>query len=208
MKFESRKTGEVLYVADSQAKTIRHMIMSGRYKVVGDAEWKESDHPRGANGQFGSGGGSSGSSKQEMEHNLDRMKKNIAWMEKGRPPQEKAGSHRRQLKELRESYATLKAKHEKEHGGSKEKSPEVKSREQAHVTHTKRLNNIKSGIVEHMESIAQSKGEDPDGYFDKSEFNDIIKDIENGGEPSWMDLGNASKEERSQLVSRLKSYFE
>lgn len=119
MKFESRKTGEVLYVADSQAKTIRHMIMSGRYKVVGDAEWKESDHPRGANGQFGSGGGSSGSSKQEMEHNLDRMKKNIEWMEKGRPPQEKAGSHRRQLKELRESYATLKAKHEKEHGGSK-----------------------------------------------------------------------------------------
>ena len=73
MKFESRTTGEVLYVADSQAKTIRHMIMSGRYKVVGDAEWKESDHPRGANGQFGSGGGSSGGDKGSAKGEFKKL---------------------------------------------------------------------------------------------------------------------------------------
>lgn len=63
MKFKSRKTGEVLYVADSQAKTIRHMIMTGRYEVLHNDEWNESDHPRGENGQFGSGGGGSGAPK-------------------------------------------------------------------------------------------------------------------------------------------------
>lgn len=59
MKFKSRKTGEVLYIADSQAKTIRHMIMTGRYEVLHNDEWNESDHPRGENGQFGGGGGKS-----------------------------------------------------------------------------------------------------------------------------------------------------
>lgn len=109
MQFKSRKTGEVLYVADSQAKTIRHMVMSGRYEVMGDAEWNEADHPRGENGQFTGGSGGSSTSKQEVEHSLERVNKNIAWFEKNRPPQEKAATHRRHLRELYEARDTLKA---------------------------------------------------------------------------------------------------
>ena len=114
MKFKSRATGDVLYVADSQAKTIRHMVMSGRYEVLHNDEWNESDHPRGEDGRFGSGGGSSAPSmtKQEMEHNLDRYKKNIAWMEKGTAPR---GRKLRELEEYRQGYRDLKAQYEKEH---------------------------------------------------------------------------------------------
>ena len=201
MKFKSRKTGEVLYVADSQAKTIRHMIMTGRYEVLHNDEWNESDHPRAPNGQFGSGGGKSrdfGSEVKQHESKIAELESRLKTEEPNSSQHERTKSAIRDLKRHINSIKKV----------SREKSPEVEARESAHVTHTKRLNNIKSGIVEHMESIAQSKGEDPDGYFDKSEFNDIIKDIEGGNEPSWMDLSSASKEERSQLVSRLKSYFE
>jgi len=116
MKFKSRATGDVLHIADSQAKTIRHIIMSGRYEVLHNDEWNESDHPRGENGQF-TGGGSSGSmSKQEMEHNLDRYKKNIKWMESD--PKYQHGRKLRELEEYRQGYRELRAQYEKEFGGS------------------------------------------------------------------------------------------
>lgn len=67
MKFKSRATGDILYVADSQAKTIRHMVMSGRYEVLHNDEWNESDHPRGKDGRFGSSGGDGGKSYLEQE---------------------------------------------------------------------------------------------------------------------------------------------
>ena len=71
MQFKSRKTGDVLYVADSQAKTIRHMVQSGRYEVLRGDEWNEADHPRAANGQFGSGGGSSGGESKAKQEFVD-----------------------------------------------------------------------------------------------------------------------------------------
>jgi len=37
--------------------------LSARFEIRADAEWKEGDHPRAKNGQFGSGGGSSTSKK-------------------------------------------------------------------------------------------------------------------------------------------------
>lgn len=46
MKFKSRATGNYVEIDDSEVKTIRHMVMTGRFQVLSDAEQARDENGR------------------------------------------------------------------------------------------------------------------------------------------------------------------
>ena len=59
MKFKNLKTNTFINAIGSLSK---ELLKDKDYRLAVDSDFKESDHPRASNGQFGSGGGSASSS--------------------------------------------------------------------------------------------------------------------------------------------------